>query len=257
MSSTDQLEAFRSFILTPIEYHITKSDYHVTLFLDHLLERYEYVRGEARKNYEEYLSEDDDFSLFFSDMLKKIEATEGSIFLSNSDGITYLPLGNLIDKFGSGIHLYSYHIFRVIQDVKDCFASYIPKLNQSSERFTPIPSFNAKSKIAAYNVFPELMKHGYIEGDTHIETFASIFRGEEIYTKVVWTSKISYLVYFIRTLESKKCIDDLDDDIWLVTQKCFTIKDIENLTVKKLRHAFKTRKTTVLDEIVELFAKSK
>jgi len=163
----------------------------------------------------------------------------------------------LLSRTGSIEQIYAYHIHDALISTLKHFESYSTKNKTNSERFTPIPSFNALSKISAHNACSELMKHGFIDPDTDVKNFVSIFSGEEIYTKIIWTGKISYLVYFIRYLEKKGFIDSVGEDIWLVTQKCFSIKGIEKLTVKLLRHAYKTDKSSVLDKIGDSFSKSR
>lgn len=236
MPSTENLEEFRHFILLPLEKHILGSGSQITLFIDQLNKRVEYVIGEARENYEEYLAKEIDSTMFFRDMQTKIQNTEDSIFFSSSDGVVYLPLGNLIDKYGTDIHLYSYQINKGVQDVKKCFESYLTLLINSNpsevskslknnQNFkNPIdpnmPSFLITHPVNYLKALEKLKKYNYIGKESTYEDLKKIFTGKSPKRKIRWINNGNYLHFFIDGIYLK-CTEEVNDGQWKRASLCF------------------------------------
>jgi len=255
MPSTEQLERLRNMILSPLPSLIGESNSEFVIFQNILLERFEYVMGEARRNDVEIRAAGENPNRFFIDMVEKINNIKDAIFENTDDGTLYKPASFLLIDDGSIEYKFIEYLYQIIEKSHELFNSYLPSINNKSERYTAKSSFISKSIIAPHNACLELKKHGFISNSTQIKDFVAIFSGKEISSPIEWTGKISYLVYFIRKLEALEYIYDLGEDKWLVTQKCFIIQDGKPFTVKRLRHAYRVTKTGTIEKIIDLYSK--
>ncbi len=69
-----------------------------------------------------------------------------------------------------------------------------------------------------------LINKGFISKNTKLAIFKRIFSGEEIKTRVVWISNTSELGYFIKQLNKSELVEDLKQEHWIITLKCFEDK---------------------------------
>ncbi len=75
-----------------------------------------------------------------------------------------------------------------------------------------------------------------IASDTELKHFRKAFSGEEIEKPIVWTGNISELSYFIKQLHNElKLVENLKQQQWAVTIKCFIQENGEQYNRTKLR----------------------
>jgi hypothetical protein len=86
------------------------------------------------------------------------------------------------------------------------------------------------------DLWDSLKLNNFISIDTPLPTFKKIFSGTEINNPVKWTGKISELYYFIKLIYTDfKLIEDLKQDQWKVTCKCFVDKDGNSYIFRQFR----------------------
>lgn len=254
MPSTEHLERFRDFILQPIGNLRSNSDGELTTFISQLLEKYEYVLGEARRNEEEYSAEGKKSDGFFKDMLLKVSITEERLFVKTDRGLVYKPLGYLIEKGGSPEDLYFDEIYAILQKVKDRFESYQVKLTIESNRKTSTPSFILIDASVLNDAFTQLISFGYILDDTDKKDFVEIFTGCIIHRPIKWQGGIGSLAYFIRgILKSDNVYKIKNKEHWLVTQKCFIDPDNKMFEITQLKNSDPPKYPANLDIVIRSF----
>lgn len=97
-----------------------------------------------------------------------------------------------------------------------------------------------------------LKKHGFIDQDTTVPNFKKVFSGEEVTNPVHWTQSFSALYYFIKLIHSDfELVENLKQDHWKITSKCFVKKDGTLFDNSKFRGQKRPATADLLEKVVE------
>lgn len=252
MPSTGRLEEFRDFILQPIGTLIHNSNGELTTFCSQLVEKYENIVGEARRNDEEFLREGNNSERFFFDMMDKVSTIEKRIFEKKREDLVYKPSKHLI--LGDCLEdRYLLEIYDIIQDTKEHFSTFLPIRGVELSRKTNIPSFITKDPSVLNDAYDQLTHFGYIHPDTKKE-FVDIFTGRVIEKPLKWLDSKESLAYFIKGVQkSGNVLKIKNKEHWLVVQKCFINSEGQIFETEQLRWSHPPSDTTNLDRIIQTF----
>ena len=223
-----------------------------TVFLKELLRLSEYVRGEARRNQEEYIGLGKESTRFFYDLSRKLETLSRSIFDITNDRILYKPLNILLDGRDAIEKVYLSHIYNAILEIKDCFESYLPipaaeyTFQVSLSRF--VLTVDKSVLNDAYN---QLVNFRFIPKNTDKRNFVHIFTGGIVKKPILWLGGYNSLAYFIRALIDKKALFPLKNKHWKEAQKFFITEEGRITDTDSFRNSDPPEDTTNLDQIID------
>jgi hypothetical protein len=98
-----------------------------------------------------------------------------------------------------------------------------------------------------------LKRSALIHKDTTLANFRSVFSEKEVEQKIIWTSNISELAHFIKTLHNTaKKVHDTKQKQWEITINCFELADGTELTKDKLRTQKAPARASIIEKAVNI-----
>lgn len=215
MTSTTEYDYLRDLIQIPIEEQVLKYETVPAEFIRRLNNCYEKIVPENRDN---LILIGDDIKWrneFLQGLINKIENIEDSIFNTSEEPLKYCGLNGDqsydLKRSGTTPEKFAYHIFRIIQKLKNLFNSskISPKIDQSSiQKQTPSSGTKVtKTNISTgyqiknrYNLDPVwqlLKKNEFIDASVNYNNFERAFTRKRITNKILWKKSDESLHFFI------------------------------------------------------------
>ena len=115
MTSTEQLEKFRDFVLTEIRDLVDLTDGRVDKFMQSLQNLEDNITGESRRNKSALKKANEDHVDFFEDMISKIQSVKEKLFVEESSRIIYRPYGIEINEHGEIHGAFAFRLFEIFE----------------------------------------------------------------------------------------------------------------------------------------------
>lgn len=96
------------------------------------------------------------------------------------------------------------------------------------------------NRIKFNEIFLKLKEGKFISNETAFDNFIAIFNNKEISKnkRIIWVGAIVELQWFVKYLVyNAQKVEDLKNDIWVVTINCFVNSKMEEFTIPQLRDA--------------------